>query len=469
MRFFREVGRDRTTNVYTAVALAAFLNAVWFIWRNRFLPLEDYPDWLYQGFILSQYLRHSALPAFSLKHYPVPYSTFTVALGLMDCVMAPETAGKILLTVMVGVYLLSSMYFLTSLESGENPLMYIPLVLCVNYFFFAGNSSYYLALGMFYWLSGYLLRYRLTASSAIVGVGLTLTFMTHLLPYLAALGLILLLLGNDIYQRRSSHILWAVTVICPSMLLLAWYVVGRMVSGDLGGPIWMWWNNWHVLAGMFVYSLSPFLKFLPFVDGSGLGMKAAASLNLVWSALAVMAIGASLAGAIRFGGQQRLVAVCALLFMLAYVLSGSRFASGSTGERFLLPSLWFACCWLGSLPQLRSGSGAMLLRLFLIAMVGLQIVWLDTVAAGTSDKLAGVYHEMSAAPDRDSFCKIYESYLEASWPSHGQPGVDWLLANVAGTIRLPYYLYIQKDIAAPIFPVGLLTYRGAGKYDNLCE
>ncbi len=59
-------------HVYQAILALFLLNSIWFIWSHRFLPLQDYPDWLYQGFILSKFIRHAHPTAFSLKLYPIP-------------------------------------------------------------------------------------------------------------------------------------------------------------------------------------------------------------------------------------------------------------------------------------------------------------------------------------------------------------------------------------------------------------
>ncbi len=455
-------------HVYQAILALFLLNSVWFIWSHRFLPLQDYPDWLYQGFILSKFTRHAHPAAFSLKLYPIPYSTFSVLLAMLDLVLPPETSGKVLLTLMIVGFIFGSLYFLTSLEARESAVLYIPLVLCFNSFFFLGNCSYYLGLAMLLLFSGYLIRTGREANRALVAATLVVLFMTHLLPYLAAVGVIAILAAHGLRDRSARPTITSLIVILPSGLLLIWYVLGRILSGDLVGQGWMWWN-WHRFVGSFIYALAPFRTFLPFVTERSLGMKGAALLNLLWAAMAVGAFGAAVRAAVVCRGREQAVALCAAYFALAYVAAGYTFGGSFTGERFPLPALLFACCWLASLPALTTGRLAMVLKLFFVGIIAVQALWLDTFAAEAAGRLAVVYSEMQAASDSSTLCSGYERYFASSWPAQGRQGLARFLPNAAGVVRLPYYIYIERNISAPIFPVALLHYEGPGNYNNLCE
>jgi len=466
------VQRDRKRSLwltYLAIVTLFLLNSIWFIWSHRFLPLQDYPDWLYQGFILSKCFQRSAVPGFSIKPYPIPDSTFSVLLGILDLGLPAEISGKLMLTLMVFAFVLGSLYLLTSLQVRETPLLYVPLALCFNSFFFWGYCAYYLALGMFFFFCGYLLRTRRESNRALVTVMLVVLFMTHLLPYLAALGVVAIVAVNETKDRGMRAAIASLVVIAPSVCLLLWYVIGRVQSGELAHHGWVWWTNWHLFVGSFVYALAPFRIFLPFVTERSLAMQGAALLNVLWAAMVAGAFAATLKAALSCKGRRSLIARCAGCFILAYVAAGYNVGLGNTGERFLIPALLLSCCWLTSRRALTAGETAMLLRLSLVGMVAAQLLWLDTVAAQAAGRLEGVYREMRTAWEGDSLCSTYARYFDASWPTPGRRDMGRFLPDAAVTIRIPYYIYIENDVSAPVLPFGPLHYQGSGNYSNLCE
>jgi len=461
------IGEATWRRTYLAIAALFLLNSLWFIWWHRFMPLQDYPDWLYQGFVLSKFIRHMPPPEFSLKTYPIPYSTVSVVLGVLDLGLSPEVSGKILLTLMVLGFIASSIYLLTSLGVSQSPLLYVAILLCFNSFFFWGNCSYHLGLSILFFLSGYLIRKRNDANRVTAAAILIALFFTHFIPYVAALGLVALL-SLDAARARGLRAAFASTVVVvPSMLLLVWYVAGRVYSRDLGGG-WTWWPNWHTFGGTIVYSVAPFRVFLPFTK-AGLPLKAFAALNLLCAAIALGAIAYAFKGVFSSTGVERVIASCAIIFAVAFVASGWMFASGSTGERFPIPAVMFACCWMTSRRLWSVGKPAVVLRLLLIMLVGAQMLWLDTVAARAATRLNSVYAEMRTASDHGSLCTVYQRYFDASWTPSKRSGISRFLPSAAAAIRIPYFIYMEQDVSAPIFPVGLLHYEGSGSYSNLCE
>jgi hypothetical protein len=126
-------------------------SAAWFIWSNRFQPLPDYPDWVYQGWLFARLLTGHALPGYQVAHYPVPNSTVTIAFGLLDLVFQPEVSGKLLLTLAILLFISGSLYLLTALGRSErNPLLFAPLIFAFNYFLLSGELAYFLGLGFFF-------------------------------------------------------------------------------------------------------------------------------------------------------------------------------------------------------------------------------------------------------------------------------------------------------------------------------
>ncbi|MGB0061398.1 MAG: hypothetical protein WBP68_14560, partial [Candidatus Binatus sp.] len=90
------------------------------IWSHRFLPISDYPDWVFEGSIVAQLLHGSAPASYSLKHYPVPYSGTVALLGVLDLVFPPEMSGKVVLSLCVILFALSSTYLSNSLRGDTD-------------------------------------------------------------------------------------------------------------------------------------------------------------------------------------------------------------------------------------------------------------------------------------------------------------------------------------------------------------
>ncbi len=86
-----------------------------------------------------------------------------------------------------------------------------------------------------------------------------------------------------------------------------------------------------------------------------------------------------------------------------------------------------------------------------------------------SNDLASLYSNLQSSTSRAEFCDTYETYLQKSWDKPHRAGLDVLLTNHASAPRLPYYLYLQKQVEAPIFQTDILNYTGNGNNEDLCK
>ncbi|MHB9155608.1 MAG: hypothetical protein ACYC5N_07940 [Endomicrobiales bacterium] len=122
--------RMNTPSKFDIAAYALFtLSALAFIWGYRFLPLQDYPDWLLQGSLFSR-LFQGHLPAqYQFIPYPVPNSASTFFLGLFNLGFSPLVSGKIFLTLTVLLFVSGSLYLLNARGNGmKTPLGYVPFL-----------------------------------------------------------------------------------------------------------------------------------------------------------------------------------------------------------------------------------------------------------------------------------------------------------------------------------------------------
>jgi len=105
----------------------------------------------------------------------------------------------------------------------------------------------------------------------------------------------------------------------------------------------------------------------------------------------------------------------------------------------------------------------------LLSLLAGQIVFMQMNIRAVSNDLASLYSKSRSATSQTQFCETYETYLQQSWDKPHRAGLDVLLTNHASAPRLPYYLYLEKQLEAPIFQTGILNYTGNGNNEDLCK
>jgi hypothetical protein len=452
-----------------AVLTVTLANDFWFIWSRRFTPLSDFPDWIYQGYVFSGFIRARPLPGFAVRSYPVPDTTLTVILGVLDLVFAPEAAGKIVLCLALILFAGGSIYlFKCAGISERSPIMYAPLVLMTGTWFFGGQIAFLLGLAIFFVFSGYLIPRAGNQQPARFGIVAALAcalYFTHFLAYLAAgiVAAILMVWRGDWRWRIGIAAAFA-----PSICLAAWYSVVRLTSPELSsGQIWLPWT-FHQAAGNFVAAFAPIQTFPPFMAPDDHVAKFAGIVN---AAASVVALAVWAACAIRWWRLRRdgaivsMVATC----LLAFALMGTHFALVmAPGARFLYPALWLGLFYLGrtgSSQSSRAGSAVAIICAVLIA----QGAYFDIEVANVSRQLDSLYTELIQTKDRSAFCATYERYANHSWGRQNRQGLERFLPASSSVVRLPYYMFLAEQTPAPVFPTGILSYSGAGNYNDPCS
>jgi hypothetical protein len=104
-----------------------------------------------------------------------------------------------------------------------------------------------------------------------------------------------------------------------------------------------------------------------------------------------------------------------------------------------------------------------------IGLLVCQIGFLQINVGTVADELAALYSTLRSAKSEAEFCETYETYLRHSWDAPNRTGLDALLTNHASAPRLPYYLYLERNVDAPIFQIGILDYKGLGDNEDLCK
>ena len=225
------------------------------------------------------------------------------------------------------------------------------------------------------------------------------------------------------------------------------------------------------MAGRWIAAFSPYPEFLPWLAISSPGMKVFALLNLFVAITLTSIVPLAVVLWVRGCTRNRGVLACAVFCALAVIASGYEFEGMiSPGERFLYPAVWLGLSWLigVGVPSERSmlGRGLAVVATSLLAC---QILYLQINVGAVSNELAALYTRLRSARTQTEFCATYDTYVRQSWDQPHRRCLDVLLTNHASALRLPYYLYLERNVEAPICQTGILNYTGSGDNEDLCS
>lgn len=458
---------DRSVLFRVAAGLV-LANSLVFVWRYRFTPLQDYPGWVYQGYILSGFFTGHHLGGYHLLRYPVADSVLTGVLGLLDIALRPEIAGKIVLSAVVLLFVITSLFFFRSLGTSErNPILLVPLLFIFNSWFYHGNIACLLGFSGYCLYCAYIIRRHRSPQDIRAWIVLAAScalFLTHIAPWYAA-GIFTCVMAAGMPYRLALKKLLLPFV--PSGCLAIWSFVGQIYAGGLAAHAkWLFWTS-HQLAGHLVSAYSAFAGFLPWVGPGRWWVPAAASVNIVMSVslAAVIPVGWLL----WFKGDRRNTPVLLAATITGALVIGAGYAYGifiSPGGRLMYPAAWLGLCWIAPSLERRKISSAVKVGLYAVLLA--QAVYVDTMVAGVARELGVEYSALSMARTRTQFCQLYEPLLNRSVPAPHRAGLSPFFPTLMPIVRLPYYLYIERAAEAPINPVAILRRDHNGDFNDAC-
>jgi hypothetical protein len=188
------------------------------------VPLQDYPDWLYQSHVAK--LKFEGDPAaadFAFKPYPVPYTLHPLLLAGLMYVVDPLTAGKVaaaLSVLALGIGLSSFANAWDPAHVGSKALILLPAI-GLSVPFWLGYINFTFGFGLLLYLLARDGRDRLGP------LGLCLGALVMFFVHAVALGGLVLYLGwRHVLLRRDIGRLIA---LLPAAALVGWYAYGRFV------------------------------------------------------------------------------------------------------------------------------------------------------------------------------------------------------------------------------------------------
>jgi hypothetical protein len=209
----------RLDNVFAVIALLSLVLAVLVNLVTYYPPLQDFGDWIYQGYLIKALLAGTSVPA-EFKHWPVPNVVSQLLLAALNSVFTPIAASK----VFISLYLVVAGWLMWLLAQradrtvdGARFLLLVCLAI-IHAPYWTGEMNYQVGLLV---LFSYFLRHRRSpAENAAVDIVYSLVlFFCHAI----CLAVFLTLVGwRALLNRRIAQ---GLITVLPVVALLAWYVL----------------------------------------------------------------------------------------------------------------------------------------------------------------------------------------------------------------------------------------------------
>ncbi|TDH62024.1 hypothetical protein E2C06_13730 [Dankookia rubra] len=344
-------------------------------------PLQDFPEWAYQGHLLARLLRGLPIGEIHLATTPVPNSSVQLLLGLLSLAMPAALAARLFLLGLVGASVAVSLGLGRRCQPAAPGAFAALLLVAVflNAAFWNGYVNF--QLGMVLLGAWFLLPEARRASPwPIMGFGLVI-FFTHAMVFFAFCAL----LGATALLDRRRIIPTAIGLL-PAAILTGWYIAtdaggGATETSATGGPAAFLAYKLYTVA-----KLGPYHNFV-FGEGGDIVTRpavywAGAAVNLAFAAGLAALLGLGLRAAIR--GRRLawapLLAAAGLLALFA-VLPDLVQNVVNPGERLMLPALLMLLLVL-PLPAalVRAlGLGAVVLGACLLLLLATDHAWREPV------------------------------------------------------------------------------------------
>jgi hypothetical protein len=303
-----------------------------------YAPLEDFPEWIYQGYVFNKLAEGTPSALFEIKHYPVPYALLQLIVSGALLIASPMTASRIVLA----LYAIISLFAVHRVIARYRiePLIGWPVLICVvvlNAPFWNGYMGYQSGLIVL------LLYLSLPSASRtdpkwVVCFSL-LAFFAHGWAFVAFLVFV------GIYALYDRRVFACGFALLPSLALLAWYMMNNINHGEL--VVLSDVKN----ANIFLFKVYTLLKAAPYHNPIIFTFNAAQhfgyaylGIGLALNAIFMLSLLAAAIVATRMTGWQALIRkpellIGTILLALAIVLPPTGFEMANPGERVMYQAL----------------------------------------------------------------------------------------------------------------------------------
>ena len=413
---------DRTSRLLLAGAALALLLPIWAV---AYPPLVDYPNHLARSYILAHVHDFGALAQnYRIDMRPLPYLTVDLALMAMMKVVSAVTAGRLLLSGIVILWVFGAHLLGRAFAGRGGASALLVAFFAYNSTFYYGFLNYNLALALFFITLAVWVLWRgrpRTGGMLLVGALALLTYFSHLAGFIL-LGLAVAgVTVSDVAAARRirlRHVLVLLPFV-PGGIALVLYMLGAGTVGSV---------SWGTVGHKIVTLLTPFTTYDRRLDAAALVFLAAAA-------------AIAFSGRTRFGMRRAPLAATAAL-LIAYVASPYEAMTGSAADaRFVMPLLACALFVFDLGPRPRAGRIALALVLA-ASLLKVGGVWAAWTAQGPE-----IACQVRLLGTVDEGARVFPLYLRAS-----DPRVD---KRERGMIHVVNYATIERRALVPT----IFTYR----------
>lgn len=318
---------------WLALALAAALNLL-----AVMPPLQDFNEWIYQGWLVGEILRGAEVP-FAIKPWPVPNAAAQALLGVLNLALQAHGAGLAYLTLYLAGFAWLA-WRLAHRQGGFEPATFLLIMLVgvLNSPYWDGYANYQLGLALL--LLHVFWQRRGTGAWTDLAMGIAIFFC-----HAVVLAVFALLVGWRALLQR--HLLRGALVLAPPLAMLGWYV---MADDNYGEYIPPFGNTLREFVAYKAYTLAKSGPYQNMVIG-GIGDAARApwlyyagvAANLAFVLAAMVPLALAVAWDAWRGGRRSPEVLTALCCLAGFaVLPSAMFGVVNIGERLLLPGVLIA-------------------------------------------------------------------------------------------------------------------------------
>ncbi len=243
------------------------------IFGFTYLPLQDYPNLLYQGFVFNQYYFHlnNFGDFFHVHRYLPPNMASTVILGSMDALLDTFVAGKVFL-----FFLAAALYFgcfrYLSFHLSQRRIIFaiVAFFLAINFHFLMGYLNFLVGFALTVNIIVFIRQRRLERNLLVLGLSMLIIYFCH---FVALILFCLYFITYFIAYKKYKSIFHLTLSGVPTLSIFIHYVASRTIPilyTETDNRTWF-----DVIKGKFIVFFAPILPFHNFkwVYEPSLGIK----------------------------------------------------------------------------------------------------------------------------------------------------------------------------------------------------